>query len=670
MRHLPLLLLLGLALPLAACPSGRGGGDDDDTSDDDDATPPGDDDDDATPDTGDPCEALSDITVNVNASNVLGSTNGENDTVIASCSNGGVADAIFVFTAETAGTFVVSTDHEGTDFDTLLFAYSDCADPTGSELACNDDVADQVPTSTIEFEAAAGAEIYIAVEGYDGTGSFELSIEAAVCGDDHVASTEACDDGNLDTGDGCDDDCRWECVDDSREDDDTLADATDLSGALPATISDGVLCPDDESSDPDLAGLFGDWFQVQVTEDGQFVEAQIDVGGTLVTACEEQSLNVTIVNADLQAIAPPVESETGCQTVAAEPAPGTYYVLVFHDDFATPPQDYVLHANVGVSVCGDDVREGVEECDDGNEDNQDGCSATCFLEDAACTVASDITATVGAAPTAGTTAGGTDDHTPTCTQPGSADIVYELTLAADAVIGVSTNTAGTTYDTALHVREASCVDPSAEIACNDDVDAQGGNYNSELGFAATAGVPYYIIVDGYNGEEGDFELTLTQATCGDDTVDLGEACDDGNTDDGDGCQADCLSLTPYCEFTADDDLGTLPAGQDTTWTGDVAAATDNLPDLPCSEVGGGDLMLGFAVEAAGTLTFNVDHTGNDVQYAVVPVDEACELDVCVDTYPDETGQFTVDVQPGLHLLILETFEATSTGETTVVISVP
>ena len=34
-----------------------------------------------------------------------------------------------------------------------------------------------------------------------------------------------------------------------------------------------------------------------------------------------------------------------------------------------------------VPVCGDGLRKGNEECDDGNEISEDGCSSACTVED-------------------------------------------------------------------------------------------------------------------------------------------------------------------------------------------------------------------------------------------------------------------------------------------------
>ena len=68
----------------------------------------------------------------------------------------------------------------------------------------------------------------------------------------------------------------------------------------------------------------------------------------------------------------------------------------------------------------------------------------------------------------------------------------------------------TAYDTVLYARAGSC--SGAQVACNDDTTGCATTtdtyHGSRLTFAVTAGQPYVIVVDGYNGRNGPFTLTV------------------------------------------------------------------------------------------------------------------------------------------------------------------
>jgi hypothetical protein len=66
-------------------------------------------------------------------------------------------------------------------------------------------------------------------------------------------------------------------------------------------------------------------------------------------------------------------------------------------------------------------------------------------------------------------------------------------------------TAGSGYDTVLYVLE-NC-DPGAAVGCNDD--SPGGRLTSSLTWRARAGVPYYVVVDGFGDNSGAFQLNIS-----------------------------------------------------------------------------------------------------------------------------------------------------------------
>ncbi len=662
-RSLSLLLLLALmGVPfLSGCPSGGSGGDDDDAADDDDD---GDDDDDDG--VNDPCDSVPDITANINGDPVVGSTaSASGDALTGSCGEGspGAGEVIYAVTAPADGLMEASTDNALTDFDTILYVLTDCGD-LGTEVACNDDVAQGVTTSTASWDATAGTTYYIVVDGFQSTGGFELSVEQAVCGDGAVAGDEQCDDNNTDSGDGCDASCNWECTDDANEDDDDIASATSLAGAtFPATAAGQVLCPGDLNEE---IGVYGDWWELTVAE-GEYVSANVAGGASLTTTCADQTLSVALVDGDIQTLAGGDTSEGECASFDVEPAPGTYYLVVFGGDQTVAPQDYEVTVDVGVSVCGDGVQTGVEECDDNNTDPGDGCSPTCVAEDATCNVVSAAEASIGGAALTGDTSVGTDDHEPqACSLGGGApEDVYSLTVTEDTTIIVSLENENTDFDTTLYVR-SSCTDPGSEIACNDD--SPNGGLESALFFEALKDETYYIFVDGYDTASGAYGLELSSPVCGDGNVDLNEDCDDQNQTPGDGCENDC-TITPICAYTADQALGTLAAGE-TNVTVTLAAGADTLPDLACSQAGGGDQLISFSLATGGDVEFTLTQTG-DAQIGIFSNDGDCTAGACEDPVGAEEYAFTwTGATAGDYYMLIEAWGDGDEGDVSLTITAP
>jgi hypothetical protein len=79
---------------------------------------------------------------------------------------------------------------------------------------------------------------------------------------------------------------------------------------------------------------------------------------------------------------------------------------------------------------------------------------------------------------------------------------------------VDINTVGSSFDTVLAVYTGSRVNALTEVASNDDIDYNAGNYRSAVSFPATAGTTYWIAVDGYSDgvsqDEGNIRLDVSQ----------------------------------------------------------------------------------------------------------------------------------------------------------------
>jgi hypothetical protein len=85
------------------------------------------------------------------------------------------------------------------------------------------------------------------------------------------------------------------------------------------------------------------------------------------------------------------------------------------------------------------------------------------------------------------------------------DVVYRYDATADWFLGISLCTSD--YDTKVFVYEN---DTSNLVACNDDACGTDG-FRSEIeSVPVTAGNSYYVVVDGYNGDCGRYDLAITE----------------------------------------------------------------------------------------------------------------------------------------------------------------
>ena len=105
------------------------------------------------------------------------------------------------------------------------------------------------------------------------------------------------------------------------------------------------------------------------------------------------------------------------------------------------------------------------------------------------------------------------------------DVVYRYTPRQDELVTISL--CGSGFDTELYVFEDSCPGESDPIACSDDdcFGANGRSFDSHLdSVALSAGVTYYIVIDGFVNERGMYLLSMSSSFCAD--------CPDGATQEG------------------------------------------------------------------------------------------------------------------------------------------
>jgi hypothetical protein len=104
--------------------------------------------------------------------------------------------------------------------------------------------------------------------------------------------------------------------------------------------------------------------------------------------------------------------------------------------------------------------------------------------------------------TTGTTAHGDDENTGSCGRGDSRELVYELVIRERQRVTIEVEAR---FDTVLYVRKETCTDSAAEVDCNDD---GPDRTHSRIEHVLDPG-KYFVFVDGYSSERGNFKLTLS-----------------------------------------------------------------------------------------------------------------------------------------------------------------
>jgi cysteine-rich repeat protein len=198
----------------------------------------------------------------------------------------------------------------------------------------------------------------------DTNNSRDVFVETPMCGDSALDVDETCDDGNLESGDGCDSNCTptacgngvvtdgEDC--DDGDDDDTNACPNDCSLLR---CGDGVVREPETCDDGNLES--GDGCDSNCTPTG--------CGNTIVTAgevCDDGGL----VDGD------------GCDSNCTPTGCGNAIVTTGEvcDDGNVASGDG-CDVNCTPTGCGNAVATAGEECDDGNAVDDDGCEADCLM---------------------------------------------------------------------------------------------------------------------------------------------------------------------------------------------------------------------------------------------------------------------------------------------------
>jgi len=160
----------------------------------------------------------------------------------------------------------------------------------------------------------------------------------------------------------------------------------------------------------------------------------------------------------------------------------------------------------GCPVCANAMDEDMDSMTDWPMDY--GCVAASGTTEVFCMVETDPTALITTKTVTGTTAGGTNALTPTCSTFSTApEKVYALSLPVPVqTLTLSTNPpAGmTSFDTVLHVKDAACT-AATTFGCDDD---GGDGTQSLVTMSNVAPGNYAVVVDGYSANAGMYWLNV------------------------------------------------------------------------------------------------------------------------------------------------------------------
>ena len=321
------------------------------------------------------------------------------------------------------------------------------------------------------------------------------SCQVATCGDGFIrVGVEACDDGNTNNSDAC------------------------LTNCVEASCGDGFVefgveeCDDANADETDNCTSL---CRLPACGDG-FVQAgeECDDGNLILEACDYGELSCQRCNGACREVSAStsycgdgvVDSDNGETCDDANTA-------VEQCDYAADPLDAACttcgsscqEASGLLQYCGDGIVNGPEACDDGNDDETDGCLSTC--EAASC---GDGIIQEGEA-----CDDGNDDDFDGCLSS------CVLARCGDGVIQTGVEACDDGNDN----QNDDCLNSCAIATCGDGV--------------LQAGVE---ACDDGNDVDSDGCLNdCTDARCGDGVVYVGvEACDDGNQDDADSCLSTCI----------------------------------------------------------------------------------------------------------------------------------
>lgn len=231
--------------------------------------------------------------------------------------------------------------------------------------------------------------------------------------DGMLTPPEECDDGNMQDGDGCDNDCTFSCTDPLV--DCPPAPACELSACQPNYTCGTIADPAQDGASCGMNGLCKSGVCAPIVCGDGLVEGteQCDFGAgngpntgceatcvfsctTMPDSCPDMDTcngvetcgTVVVNNSTGQACSagPPAADCSACAAgvckggACAASACGDGCVSAAAGEQCEPPGTPACDASCLNIVCGNGVRQASEQCDDGNTTNLDGCDSACAFE--------------------------------------------------------------------------------------------------------------------------------------------------------------------------------------------------------------------------------------------------------------------------------------------------
>lgn len=469
--------------------------------------------DDGNTSAGDACSPTCQIEVD-------GMITGNGGQVVVTVGDEAAAPRLISITLSTAGQSITATTSDGAGncpLDTSLRLY----EPDGSLLGVRGGGPNCGDIDPRRDRFAANLEpgtYFLAVEN-EGTGAggqvtVDVTIVSPACGNgiSETRANEVCDDGNTMTGDGCSPTCQPE----------------------PLGTVNGIGQEQTFSGAIDPAGQ-ADFYEIVMPSAG-YIRAETGVPTFGMCDGNPRDTKIYLLDSAYAELANDDDGgmglcsliDPGADTGASVQA-GTYYIKVTAFSATAVIAAYQVKINTSGPGCGNGIREGAEECDDGNTTANDGCDANCAFEGNVQNEMEPNGDTMSATPTNATIGGGPVVMVGSIMpQMMMADYdVYAVTVPAGMTAklkAVTHTTFGNEASCSMADTEIDILDSAGMQVANDDDDGEGlcslidgtdtmSPDMADMYAAALAAGTYYVKVYYFNGSAtgtiNQYFLTIT-----------------------------------------------------------------------------------------------------------------------------------------------------------------